>query len=86
MGVQMIHLLKGDDVEEEREQTTVAEGKGETESLSRTPAREPVIPVQPREKTDQQLEDERQAELQAERDVHNERTGGGAYPTSDQKA
>lgn len=53
------------------------------ENLTGDEDREPrVAPPRP---TDQELEDQRQAELQKERDLHNEKTGGGAHPTSDQK-
>lgn len=37
----------------------------------------------PSRPTDQELEDQKQAELAADREIHNQKTGGGAYPVSD---
>lgn len=36
--------------------------------------------------SDQELADQRQTELDADREEHNRRTGGGNFPTSDKRS
>lgn len=69
-----------------RKPSKASEEVQEAPAPASRPVREgAVAPLPTNRLSDQELMDQRNAELDAERELHNEKTGGGAYPLSTER-